>query len=69
MKISLTFKSPDVIDSALQDHFGDGELTDEQQNNKDAAITFIKRYVKYDEYVTIEFDFEKETVVVKERNG
>lgn len=47
MKITLTFKTPDVADDALED-------IDEKHHAKAKAA--IAKYVEYDEYVSIEID-------------
>jgi hypothetical protein len=49
MKVTLTFKTPDVTFGAL-----DG-LTDEQRDQAEAAFD---KWLKHDEYVTIEIDIE-----------
>lgn len=52
MKVRLTFKSPDVVDYAIED------LSEE---DKEIAKTVIKKFVKYDEYITVEIDTDLET--------
>jgi hypothetical protein len=52
---SLTFKSPDVLDYL--------QVEPEQ---RDRALEFARRFIKFDEYVTIDFDTDSETVQVRE---
>ena len=47
MKITLTFKTPDVAEDAIED-------LDQKQRVKAKAA--IAKYVEYDEYVRIEID-------------
>lgn len=47
MKITLTFKTPDVVDDAI------GHLDAKRRAEAKAAID---KYVEYDEYVSIEVD-------------
>lgn len=56
MKFRVTFKTNDALDyvSILE---GGEELSIE-------AREFAEKYVKYGEYITVEFDNEKETVKV-----
>lgn len=49
MKITLTFKTPDVADDALED-------LDDKQRGK--AETAIAKYVEYGEYASIEIDID-----------
>ena len=55
MKIRLDFKTPDVVDYAL-----DGLTEDEQAEVKSAC----KKFVEYGECVIIEIDTEKGTAEV-----
>jgi hypothetical protein len=52
MKIQLTFKTPDVVDYALEDL---------SEDDKEIAKEVIKKFVTYDEYITVEVDTELET--------
>lgn len=56
--IQLTFKTPDVIDYAVEDI----EEEDEQADVRNAC----EKWVKYGEYVTIEIDTDKGTATVLE---
>jgi hypothetical protein len=57
MKLKVLFKTPDVVDYALEDLNGD-------DYNK--AKELMKRYIKYGELITIEFDTEEHTAKVVE---
>ena len=53
MKFTLTFKTPDVLDQL------EGELEETK------AREFADHWIKYGEYVTIDFDTTTETVEVR----
>lgn len=62
MKFSVTFKTPDAKNDALEDlrkehgdEVGDGE----------AEAVVMDKFIQYGEYVTIEFDSEAGTAVVE----
>lgn len=55
MTFRLTFKTPDVVDQ-LCEYMDVSELSD--------AVEFTRKFIKYGEYITIEFDTEKGTAVV-----
>ena len=57
MKIQITFKSPDALDCAT------ANLSEDE---KDEAAEVIEKFIKYDEYITIEFDTETKTARVLE---
>ena len=54
MKFTLSFKNPDVFD---QLHWDDEEA-------RERAKAFTAKYVKYGEYIAVEFDTEAETATV-----
>ena len=56
MKVVLTFKTPDVVDYALEDLSG---------TEVDAMRKFAKKFIEYDEYVYIELDTDAGTATVK----
>lgn len=60
MKITLIFKTPDVMDRALE------QLGYENYNEDDLPYIkdFLRQYIKYDEYINVEFDIENKTVQV-----
>ena len=53
MKFTLSFKSPDVLD----------QLTEDEQEE---AKKVIEKYIKWSEYISIEFDTELKTATVLE---
>ena len=55
MKIKLTFKTPDVLDYAI-----DGMDEDSQEEVKELA----KKFIEFGEYLTIELDTENSTARV-----
>ena len=57
MKIKVFFNTPDAVDEALAKDYMSEEDNQEAKN-------FIKKFVKYDECVTIEFDTEANTATV-----
>lgn len=58
MKFKLTFKTPDVTS---QIGFFGGFFGEKTRDEVDALI---KRWVEYDEYLTVEFDTEAKTCSV-----
>jgi hypothetical protein len=54
MKFTLTFKTPGVLDVV-------DELPEDQVN---VALTLADKFVKWDEYVKIEFDTVAQTATV-----
>ena len=57
MKVTLTFKQPDVVDDAIQDE----NLSDEDAQ---AVRCLCKEYIEYGEYIRIEIDTDKQTAEV-----
>jgi uncharacterized protein YerC len=55
MKVRVTFKTPGVLDDVV---------SNQSEEAIDEALEFVKKYVKYEEYVTIEFDTEAKTATV-----
>ncbi len=82
MKFRVTFKTPDALDPALQEHM-DTHCEDHEDHDPDcdkcfqledrgcAAISAIQKcaekFIEYGEYVTIEFDTETQTATVVPR--
>ena len=60
MKIQVTFKTPDAVDYAVINALENEPNADSVEDIKD----IISNWVKYDEYVTIEFDTENFTATV-----
>lgn len=54
VKFSLSFKTPDVTDSL--DVLGPERMD---------ALELVKKYVKYNEYVTLEFDTENDITPIR----
>jgi hypothetical protein len=57
MKFELTFKTPDVIDQATHD------LTDDRDEAE--VVAFAKKFVKYGEYIIVDFDTDAGTATVR----
>lgn len=60
MKFRLTFKTNDVVDGSPAD------MTNEaySETEREIASTLVDKYVKYGEYITIEFDTINQTATV-----
>lgn len=56
MRIGLTFKTPDALDSAVEDIVGKDE--DETFELQDKARRALSKFIRYGEYVSIEVDIE-----------
>jgi hypothetical protein len=56
MKTRISFKTPDVVDYAVED------CVDEE--DKEFLTEFLSQWIKDGEYVSLEFDTEKGTAVV-----
>lgn len=70
MKVQLTFKCPDVLDQ-VTDEVSDAmteptEEVDEEiaLNQRDGLKEMLRKWVKFDECVTLEFDTDTGTVEV-----
>lgn len=67
MKFQLMFKTNDVLDQVDGQIGGDGVKDDEDiQQDIDEMKEFCSKYIKWGEYVTIEFDSDTQTVTVLE---
>ena len=75
MIIKMTFKDPDgVFDSirdSVRDSFEGMDLSEEElemlvESRTESVSDKLSKWIKYGEYVYIEFDTEAETAVVKE---
>lgn len=61
MKIPITFKSPDAI------HYALSSLSNEYDEDSLEDIRLqLEKWIRHDEYITIEFDLENETAKVCE---
>jgi uncharacterized protein (UPF0332 family) len=66
MKIRITFKSPDGVYEAFKEHFPESNQCEEDSNEEEQARDFIDKYVRYSEYITVEFDTVAKTATVLE---
>jgi len=57
MKVQITFKDPDSLQDQLHEQIPD---QDEYERVSDMCI----KWFKYSEYLTVEIDTEKDTIVV-----
>ena len=57
MKVTVTFKTPDAIDCAL-------EGMDKKSTEYKKAKKLLDKYIEYEEYAYLEFDVDKGTVKV-----
>lgn len=73
MKFRMTMKTPDCLDGVIEDAVGsflfDFEGTPEQEEELRAFHTeegynLAKKFVEYNEYVSVEFDTETKTAIV-----
>lgn len=60
MKFTVTFKTPDALERALDDAFP----LEVRAANMREARKFAERYVKYGECISVEFDTETGTAKV-----
>lgn len=58
MKVDIVFKTPDVVDSVLKEN----DIIDEEQ--QEDTKEKLRKWIKYDEYVTIQIDLEAGTAIV-----
>lgn len=65
MKLRLTFKTPDVIDQFLDNLI----LEDDGVWNKENIKDKLSKWIKYGEYITIEFDIDNQTATVIENKN
>lgn len=59
MKVSVTFKTPDAVNDVIEEYAG--IWTDEEEER---LKKLVERFVKYGEYITVEFDGEEGTATV-----
>ena len=67
MKIRLSFKCPDAVDTALEEEFGNSDpdkVSEDQVDNLVAAKAVCDKFIKYGEYVSIEMDTETGSATV-----
>lgn len=64
-KIQILFKTPYAGTDAIKEHFEDSELDeDDLLAQREKLELFLEKYLRNDEYVTIEFDSINETATV-----
>ena len=59
MKLRITFKSPDALYYAMQ--YSDFHFS---ASEREELEKLCKRWIRYNEYITVEVDTEQETCVV-----
>lgn len=72
MKFKVTFKDPDVVYDAITDAAKESIpdcITDEEREalaelRRDELSEFTSKWVRYGEYITLEFDSEAKTATV-----
>lgn len=62
MKFTLTFKTPNATDAI-------DEASDADDDSISSLKLLVNKFVKYDEYVKIQFDTETQTAIVLPVNG
>ena len=78
MKITVTFKDPDVVDDAVKEAvsasvaklgLSEEEAEAVEELRRSAVRDVIGEWVSYGEYVTVEFDSDAKTAVVVRCDG
>jgi hypothetical protein len=69
MKFRVVFKTPDALHDAVKDALGDEDEDDDEDESEDgptakSLISFAERWVRWGEYVTVEFDTVAGTATV-----
>lgn len=64
MTFRVTMKTPDAYDDALSLISQGKDMEESQGKDMEDAVCLLDRYMKYGEYLTVEFDTEKETATV-----
>jgi hypothetical protein len=65
MKLRVTFKCPDAVDCAIKDAVDALDLTsDDAMDVSEDIRGKVTPWIKYGEYVTIEFDTDANTATV-----
>lgn len=60
MNFQLTFKTPDVLDQLREEVEGE----DREEEQMEAAQDVIKKFLRYGESITVEFDTKTQTATV-----
>lgn len=63
--IEITFKTPDAMEDAINDHFPD--RPDSEYQEAEDVKKFLEQYIGYGEVITIRFDIIGKTAVVLHR--
>ncbi len=67
MKIQLTFKTPDVLDQLQRKSYSDQDISDDELNDEiEKAEKILAKWIKWSEYLTVEFDLENQTAKILE---
>jgi hypothetical protein len=69
MKFHITFKDPDVMYLAVEEHLRSLELeeeSDEWYAAKTKVEAVLEKFIEYREYIRVEIDVEKQTAKVLE---
>ncbi len=72
MKVKITFKDPDgvyecvrdAVQESLPDGLDAGEQEELLESRTEATFEKLKQWLRWNEYVTVEFDTEAGTAVV-----
>lgn len=72
MKVTITFKDPDgvyecvrdAVQESLPDGLDEGEQGDLLESRTEATFEKLKQWLRWKEYVTVEFDTEAGTATV-----
>jgi hypothetical protein len=63
MKYTLTFKTPGVLDQVVTEPITQSDYDDDDSGTTDLK-EFFEKWIRYEEYISIEFDTEANTAVV-----
>ncbi len=67
MKIKLTFKTPDVLDQLNTRAYNDNDFIDDETAEQIRHTSvLLSKWIKWSEYLTVEFDLENQTAKVLE---
>jgi len=77
MKFKISFKDPDSFDDALIDllttkdtkidYFKNISCDEAMQDKRHKLIEFLQQWVRYEQYIDVEFDTESNTATVIKR--
>jgi hypothetical protein len=66
MKFQFTFKTPDEVQDTLENTLADNNIDDDLIVDK--LKDQLEQWIKWNEYITVEFDSDLNTMIVIERN-